>query len=349
MMVRLAEAWKSISESEKKRYYDLADQEKNRYMIDLNNFYLQNPNEVIQNKTKKNHIKKPCSAYAIYLKETKKDIKNENPDLKMADILKVVAERWKILPEDQRAEFQRKAQIEKEETMAKLSQQNGYEESYCKKDSPKKVSSSSAKRSQKSMNDVKIEADFSSDQKTENYDSYEEPYIMKHQALTISFNNSYYNYPQETMYRQVPANPEMNTVLDMTLYNQGLRLPQAECYNLQRFSNYREDFPASNISNLLNYLPPAMLFKQTSIDNTNFEKVQEPVNQDNTTYVKDEYVSYSEQETENPTTASNTTPKSGNWSSQTKYSNELIVIDDFKLDDFDFDRTLETFDFRGAF
>ncbi len=93
-MVKLAEKWKSISESEKKRYYDLADQEKNRYMIDLDNFYRQNPNEVIQNKTKKNHIKKPCSAYAIYLKETKKDIKEENPDLKMADILKVVAERY---------------------------------------------------------------------------------------------------------------------------------------------------------------------------------------------------------------------------------------------------------------
>jgi len=51
----------------------------------------------------------------------------------MADILKVVAERWKILSDEKRYEFQRKAQIEKEETQAKINQQNGIEECAPKK------------------------------------------------------------------------------------------------------------------------------------------------------------------------------------------------------------------------
>lgn len=338
MMVKLAELWKSISESEKKMYYDLADQEKNRYMIDLNNFYLQNPNEVIQNKTKKNHIKKPCSAYAIYLKETKKDIKNENPDLKMADILKVVAERWKKLSDDKRMEFQRKAQIEKEETQAKLSQQSGTEEYYFKKESPKKSSSSttSSKRSQKSMLDVKVESDFSLDQKTENYESYEEPYPMKHQALGLAFN--YYSTPiQEPIYR-----PECNNVLDISLFNQGLRLPQNDYYQQYSRMNYRDDYSANNISNLLSYLPPSMLFKQTSAD-PSYDRISEKMNNQPLEYVKDEYVSYSESDGEPQTTATNATPKSANWSNSSKSANE-VMIDDFKLDDFEFDRTLETFD-----
>lgn len=98
MMVRLAELWKNLAENEKKKYHDQAEQEKVRYNTELTNFYQKNPFEVIQNKTKKNHIKKPCSAYAIYLKETKVTIKQEHPNLKMADILKIVAERYNTLP-----------------------------------------------------------------------------------------------------------------------------------------------------------------------------------------------------------------------------------------------------------
>jgi len=344
MMVKLAELWKSISDNERKKYYDLADQEKNRYMMDLNNFYLQNPNEVIQNKTRKNHIKKPCSAYAIFLKESKKDIKNENPDLKMADILKVVGERWKNLSDDKRSEFQRKAQIEKEETQAKLNQQNGFTEEYVsKKDSSKKTSSNATKRGQKSLQEpLKLENEFSLDQRTDSYESYEEPNILKHQNINTAFNYYSTQTIQENIYR--PA--ECNNVLDFTLFNQGLRLPQNEYFQYSRFNNYRDDYCANNISNLLNYLPSSMLFKQSSVEP---EKVIEQCNAP-CEYVKDEYVSYSDDLSEHAqTTATNTTPKSSNWTTQSKSSHELLIVDDFKLDDFEFDRTLETFDhFREA-
>jgi hypothetical protein len=348
MMVKLAEMWKSITENEKKKYYDLADQEKNRYMIDLNNFYIQNPNEVIQNKTKKNHIKKPCSAYAIYLKETKKDIKEEKPDLKMADILKVVAERWRNLSDEVRIEFQRKAQIEKEETQIKINQQNGTEEYMCKKDSSKKTATtaSGSKRGQKSL-DVKIESDFSLENRTDTYESYEEPMIQKHQ-INAAFN--YYNgqNQQEMVYRNTQMS-ESHNMLDMSLYNQGFRIPQNDFYNYQpRFNNYREEYSANNISNLLSYLPTNMLMKQTSVETSNFERIPEQTTTQQMEYVKDEYISYSEQESEHvQTTATNTTPKSASWSSIPK-SNEDI-FNDFKLDDFEvFDRTLEFDHFREA-
>jgi len=69
MMVKLASLWKDLADDEKKKYHDEAEKEKMRYLMELNEFYQKNPFEVIQNKTKKNHVKKPCSAYALYLKE----------------------------------------------------------------------------------------------------------------------------------------------------------------------------------------------------------------------------------------------------------------------------------------
>jgi len=93
-------------------------------LLELNEFYQTHPYDVIQNKTKNNHVKKPCSAYGLFLKETKKVVKIERPDLKMADVLKIVAERWKVLDERTRRIFQEQAKAEKEVVKAKINENN---------------------------------------------------------------------------------------------------------------------------------------------------------------------------------------------------------------------------------
>lgn len=103
MMVQLASMWKELDEETRQIYFDKAEKEKIKYLLELNEFYQTFPFEIIQNKTKRNHVKKPCSAYAIFLKEMKQTIKDENPTLKMADILKIVGERWKSLEESKKA------------------------------------------------------------------------------------------------------------------------------------------------------------------------------------------------------------------------------------------------------
>jgi len=123
MMVKLADAWKNLKEEERKRYQDMAEKEKVKYLLELNEFYQTHPFDLIQNKTKRNHVKKPCSAYGLFLKETKKTVKAEHPELKMADVLKIVAERWKNLEEKERMKYQNQAQLEKEATKAKLDEQ----------------------------------------------------------------------------------------------------------------------------------------------------------------------------------------------------------------------------------
>jgi hypothetical protein len=330
MMVRLAELWKNLAENEKKKYHDQAEQEKVRYNAELTNFYQKNPYEVIQNKTKKNHIKKPCSAYAIYLKETKLDIKQERPDLKMADILKIVAERWKLLTEERRAIFQKKALLEKEATKIKISQQNQLEDESNKKDAIKKGSPNS-KRPAKSVQDsIKVESDV----KIESFQT-SEPALAKrplfNQGLSTNFFMQQAFYPEfNSDYTQQPC----YTMLDQTFRMQN---PEPQ-FNFNS-GNY------SNLSNLLSYLPASLMQPRRSIDSTS-ESAFFNAKNDSSFFVKDENIDY-EQEDVDPSTAAEMTPSSYlPSSSRSQILNECgshSLEDDFKLDGVEFDRTLENF------
>lgn len=190
MMVKLANLWKELPEEEKKRYFDQAEKEKVRYLLELNDFYQNFPFEVIQNKTKRNHVKKPCSAYALYLKEMKKTIKSQNPSLKMADVLKVVGERWKSLSEEEKAVYQEKAQNEKEMTKAKINEHMIKEIQDSKKAPIPQKRVQNQKRIQKALlkENVKVEGLF--DNKVELEDpKLEEPALVKHQVTTSTLQN----------------------------------------------------------------------------------------------------------------------------------------------------------------
>jgi len=120
MMVRLADKWKNLDKDEKNRFQNEAKLDKERYQRELDNFWKENPQELIQNRTKKNHVKKPCSAYALFLKEVKEEIKKDNPKMKMADVLKIVSERWKQLNSQGKAKYNESAEKEKQIARAKL-------------------------------------------------------------------------------------------------------------------------------------------------------------------------------------------------------------------------------------
>lgn len=330
MMVKLAELWKNLAESEKKKYHDQADQEKVRYNTELNNFYQKNPFEVIQNKTKKNHIKKPCSAYAIYLKETKLEIKQERPELKMADILKIVAERWKLLTEERRAIFQKKALQEKEATKAKLSQQNQLDEEALKKDSNKKNSPTS-KRSQKSVQDpIKVEGDV----KVENFQTSFEPAFNKRGVLNQNLPTTYNNYFVPT-----PLFSEFSVETGHYNFNMfGFNNSEAQQCNYN-----------NNFSNLLNYLPPGYMPQQRkSLDVlSDFPPFQAKTD---SFYVKDENIDDDfDSEECDPSTLEMTPSSNIMGTSSSQCLNDCTSLDDdFKLDN-EFDRTLENFSHYGNY
>lgn len=334
MMVRLAELWKNLAENEKKKYHDQAEQEKVRYNAELNSFYQKNPFEVIQNKTKKNHIKKPCSAYAIYLKETKVSIKAEHPELKMADILKIVAERWKSLTDDKKVYFQKKALEEKEATKAKLNQQNQEEEAL-KKDSKKTASPTNKKSSKSFSQDIKIEDEIKTEQV--------EPTLFKRQLFNANLPNNY--FMSSTQFY-----PEFNT--EYASYN-----PLGYFNNEVPAFNFNSTFNNNSISNLLSYLPQSITQQpRKSFDGQvdyfgNFNAKADSF------YVKDENIESFDDEDADPSTNGEITMTPDSHFMPGSAGSHVLtdgmtssLDDDFKLDCGEFDR-IENFgsEFRNDF
>jgi len=128
MMVMLANLWKDLDVKDKEKYFVQAETDKERYLKELNNYLENCPDGVIKNKTKKNHVRKPCSSYAIFVKEMKEVVRKERPELKMADILKIIAERWKGLNEEDKVIYQEKSRKDKEFVKAKLDEQSTKEQ-----------------------------------------------------------------------------------------------------------------------------------------------------------------------------------------------------------------------------
>jgi hypothetical protein len=155
MMAKLAELWNNISCEERRRYDMEAIQEKKRYLQEMEAFKKINPFAAdMHNKTRKNHIKKPCSAYGIFVKEATVDIKRENPGLLMADVLKIVSIRWKSLNEDEKLGYQEKANVEKCLAREKL------EDYYANIDSPVKCNSKKAKQAGEVRKQVKMDTNW---------------------------------------------------------------------------------------------------------------------------------------------------------------------------------------------
>ena len=123
IMGKLADLWNALPQSERKGYEAEAKRDKERYLNEMEIFKRENPDaKDSHNRTKTNHVKKPSSAYGLFLKEATADIKKETPKLLMADVLKIVSYRWKNLSENERAKYQDEARKEKELSQARLGQ-----------------------------------------------------------------------------------------------------------------------------------------------------------------------------------------------------------------------------------
>jgi len=120
-MAKLADLWNNLPVGERRKYEAEAKKDKERYIREMEAFKIEHPSaKESHNRTKSNHIKKPCSAYGLFLKEATIDIKKDTPKLLMADVLKIVSQRWRNLSADEKLKYQEQAKKEKELSRAKL-------------------------------------------------------------------------------------------------------------------------------------------------------------------------------------------------------------------------------------
>ena len=119
-MKRIAKLWKEIKPEEKSIYQDLARKDKERYLQEKKDFLLAHPSETLVNRTKKNHVRKPCSGYGFFVKKKSPQVREENPNLEAGDILKKIAKEWKNLSEQQRNVYKEMGANDKERKIKKL-------------------------------------------------------------------------------------------------------------------------------------------------------------------------------------------------------------------------------------
>lgn len=224
--------------------------------------------------------------------------------------------RWKVLSEDKRIHFQKKALEEKEATKAKISQQNNEEEAF-KKDCKAKSSPTNKKSSKTSFqdlikleNEVKMEAPF-------NY----EPTFAKRPVPINQTIPNFYMAPQYV--------PDFNDFQNFGLGMFGVNNTETQNFNFN--NNY-----TSNFSNLLSYLPSNLVQQpRRSID---LDFAFYPVKNDSSFYVKDENIDSYDNEEADPSTAGDLTMTPSSQmpgSSRTQLLNDCITSsleDDFKLD-----------------
>ena len=119
-MKKLAQLWHEIDPNEKKKFEDLAHEDKERYLRQKDEFLLSHPGETLGNRTKKNHVRKPWSAYDFFVHEKFPHSREENPTLETGDIIKIISKQWRSLFKQERSVYEERAARDKKERMMDL-------------------------------------------------------------------------------------------------------------------------------------------------------------------------------------------------------------------------------------
>ena len=105
--VKIAQLWKESSQEERHFYKERANHEKLQYHSKLNNFCQLFPATII-NKPR-NRTKRPCNPYGYFLKDNKDAIRSQYPSLRMCEVIKIIAEKWRALDPSKKAIYEARA------------------------------------------------------------------------------------------------------------------------------------------------------------------------------------------------------------------------------------------------
>lgn len=109
ILSELGKMWKSLTDKKKKPFVDMANKDKKRYEEEMKNYV---PSENKQNKVKK--VKKESnrtpSAYILFCKNKREEVKSSNPDLKTTEITSKLGKMWSSLDEKSKKKYKEQAE-----------------------------------------------------------------------------------------------------------------------------------------------------------------------------------------------------------------------------------------------
>jgi hypothetical protein len=103
---RVAASWKKLNAKQKRKYDNMAEEDKGRYEEEASTFNEEHPEVAKRRKrAKKNAPKKGRSAYLYFTMERRPQLKEENPDMVFGDLTRLVAEEWGDLSDAGKRKF----------------------------------------------------------------------------------------------------------------------------------------------------------------------------------------------------------------------------------------------------
>lgn len=111
-----SERWKTMSEEEKKKFHDLADQDKVRYNAQMQNFSPppggRRGRRSRGNKPPKdpNKPKRALSAFFFYANDERANVRAVNPDFSVGEVAKELGRQWNELGEGAKVKYEKLAE-----------------------------------------------------------------------------------------------------------------------------------------------------------------------------------------------------------------------------------------------
>jgi len=112
----LGHKWKELSQDDRQKYERLAAEEKVKYQKAIAQYRAEHPHSESDSdddkKRKKRRRKDPnapkqaLSAYFIFSQKIREQVKAQNPEANFGDIGRIIGQRWKDLPENDRKVYQ---------------------------------------------------------------------------------------------------------------------------------------------------------------------------------------------------------------------------------------------------
>lgn len=124
---KCSERWKTMSDKEKKRFYQMAEVEKKRYDVEMAVFearkipFTGKRKKEDNGKPKKKRIKDPnapkrnMSAFFLYSRETRSKVKEANPNFGVGEIAKELGRRWAEASPEIKAKYEAQAEAGRSE------------------------------------------------------------------------------------------------------------------------------------------------------------------------------------------------------------------------------------------
>jgi len=110
---KCAERWKAMNDKEKKRFYDMAEQDKKRHEAEMANYTPVGGVKRKKNKKDPNMPKRALSAFFFFCADERASIKQKDPTLSVGEVAKILGARWAQVPAENKQLYEQRAEQDK--------------------------------------------------------------------------------------------------------------------------------------------------------------------------------------------------------------------------------------------